>query len=86
MKGVVAGVHSHKYFIYDGQKKIRLVHKETIIGRGDHLMVRVDDTSVDKKHATIDLGVNHGDPMIMYVRRFNNLFIAVTMAHWMGHL
>jgi hypothetical protein len=32
------------------------------------------------------LGVNHGDPMIMYVRRFNNLFIAVTMAHWMGHL
>lgn len=65
MQQRVAGTRSHKYFIYDGAKKIRLIHKETLIGRLDTLMVRVDHPSVDKQHAIIDLGVNHCDPTLM---------------------
>ena len=71
----VAGTHSHKFYIHDGSKKIRLVHKETIIGRADTLMVRVDHVSVDKKHATIDLGINHADPMIVDGGATNGTFL-----------
>ena len=36
-----------------GNKKIPLIHQETIIGRNGNLMVNVDHVSVAVKHAVI---------------------------------
>jgi len=60
-----AGNPTIKYYLHDGFKKIRLVHRETLLGRDEALMIRVDDPAVSKHHAKIDLGANNADPTLM---------------------
>jgi hypothetical protein len=36
-------------------KRIPLIHKQTVIGRNPNLSVHVNDISVSSKHATIEL-------------------------------
>lgn len=60
-----AGSYTHKYFLHDGFKKIRLVQRETVIGRDEALLIRVTDPTVSKLHAKIDLGANHAEPVLV---------------------
>ena len=46
-------VPSNSFYLMAGQRKIPLVHHETIVGRNGNLMVHVNHVSVAIKHAVI---------------------------------
>ena len=54
-----------EYFLIVGQKRYPLVNKQTLIGRNPHSTIFVDDHSIAKDHAIIEMDQQMINPKLM---------------------
>lgn len=55
----------NEYYLMLGQKKIQLLHKQTIIGRNPNATIYIEDHSIAKEHAIIQLNQDNNEPTLV---------------------
>ena len=54
-----------EFYLQAGNKKISLVNKQTIIGRNPNATIHIEDISLAKEHAIIQLNDQFDAPILM---------------------
>jgi hypothetical protein len=53
------------YYIKFGQKKIPLLHRQTLVGRNPNALLHVEDHTIAKDHAIFELDELMANPILM---------------------
>ena len=54
-----------EHYLFLGQKKIPLIHKQTIIGRNPNATIFIEDNTVAKEHAIIQFNEDFREPLLI---------------------
>jgi pSer/pThr/pTyr-binding forkhead associated (FHA) protein len=55
----------NNYFLQFGQKKFPLLNRQTLIGRNPNSTIFVEDHTIAKDHAIIELDENMANPVLV---------------------